>query len=244
VYREIMYQRRTNHPSVLPLLSVWRLGNDRDIVMVLPFMDTDLHVALRSGLVVKPAQKAFVMYQLIAALAYLHASGLVHRDIKPLNLLLNEACKLRVCDFGLVRGTEATPPSTEMLTATDQVGSRWYRAPELMLGTTRYSASVDLWSCGCVLAEMYTGKVLLPGSSNTNQLQRIFEVTGLPTEEDFSSFHCDEAAAAVAALPSIAQKSLAKLVPRTPETTLDLIRKLLTLHPGRRLDAVASIDHP
>uniref|UniRef100_A0A7S3C1I1 Mitogen-activated protein kinase n=1 Tax=Haptolina ericina TaxID=156174 RepID=A0A7S3C1I1_9EUKA len=243
VFREIMYQRAANHPSLLKLISLWRAANNKDVYMILPCMDTDLSQALRAGMVTKAVQRQFILFQLLCALKYLHSHVLVHRDIKPMNLLLNLDCELVVCDFGLIRSLGSA--NGENLAATDQVGSRWYRAPEIMLGCTQYGVSVDMWSVGCVMAELMTGKIMLPGSSNSNQLQRIFEVTGMPTPADLEEINSAEAAEILDMVPrNITQKNLAKLVPRTPELALDLLRQLLKLRASERADTAAALSHP
>merc|ERR1712093_701416 len=110
------------------------------------------------------------------ALKFIHSGDLIHRDLKPKNLLLNSECRLKLCDFGLVRSlVQIDSKEGPNVFLTDYVGTRWYRAPEIIMGSLKYSKSMDMWSCGCILAEMLNGKPLFPGSSLVNQLHRIFE---------------------------------------------------------------------
>ena len=113
------------------------------------------------------------MYQCLKALLYCHSGDLVHRDLKPSNLLLNEECLLKVADFGLARSMAAMRKSEESASVlTDYVATRWYRAPEILLGSTSYTKAVDMWALGCIIAEMFVGKPLVPGSSTMNQAPR------------------------------------------------------------------------
>lgn len=109
----------------------------------------------------------------------LHNIGVNHRDIKPSNILINENCEAKLCDFGLARFNEE---SKEEEPNTEYVATRWYRAPELNLGSVNYDKSVDIWGLGCLIVEMFTGKPLFPGSSTLNQLERILAWTGIPSE--------------------------------------------------------------
>jgi len=163
-------------------------------------METDLHAVIRAN-ILEEIHKQYVIYQLLRSLLFMHSAGLLHRDIKPSNLLLNSDCHVRVCDFGLCRsiaGVEAS--SSAMLT--DYVATRWYRAPEILLGSTKYGAGVDMWAVGCILGEMVNGKPVFPGSSTMNQLDRILEVTGEPHAKGAQS-------ALAAALPPPGATSIA-----------------------------------
>jgi mitogen-activated protein kinase 15 len=126
-------------------------------------------------LVSAPSQvhKQFIVYQCLKALKYCHTGDLVHRDLKPSNLLLNEECLCKVADFGLARSLAAMKKGEESASVlTDYVATRWYRAPEILLGSTSYTKAVDMWALGCIIAEMFVGKPLVPGSSTMNQAPR------------------------------------------------------------------------
>ena len=129
--------------------------------------------------ILEPVHKQFIVYQCLKALKYCHSGDLVHRDLKPSNLLLNEECLLKVADFGLARSLRALQKGEESASVlTDYVATRWYRAPEILLGSTSYTKAVDMWALGCIIAEMFIGKPLVPGSSTMNQLERVLEITG------------------------------------------------------------------
>ena len=152
------------HENIIRLQNVLKAENDRDIYLVFDFMETDLHAVIRAN-ILEPVHKQFIVYQCLKALLYCHSGGLVHRDLKPSNLLLNEECLLKVADFGLARSLAALRKGEESASVlTDYVATRWYRAPEILLGSTCYTLAVDMWALGCIVAEMFIGKPLVPGT--------------------------------------------------------------------------------
>ena len=189
-FREIMYlqalahkegsDKDEPHPNIIRLRNFMKAENDKDIYLVFDFMETDLHAVIRAN-ILEPVHKQFIVYQTLKALKYCHSGGLLHRDLKPSNLLLNEECILKVADFGLARTVKDAKDAAETNTVlTDYVATRWYRAPEIILGSTSYTKAVDTWALGCIIAEMFIGKPILPGTSTVDQLTRILEITGKP----------------------------------------------------------------
>ena len=158
-FREIMYlQAMTGHENIIKLSNVLKAENDRDIYLVFEYMETDLHAVIRAN-ILEPVHKQFIVYQCLKALKYCHSGDLVHRDLKPANLLLNEECLLKMADFGLARSLHSLAKGEESASVlTDYVATRWYRAPEILLGSTSYTKAVDMWALGCIVAEMFTGK--------------------------------------------------------------------------------------
>ena len=177
-FREIMYlQALSGHENIIRLQHVIKAENDRDIYLTFDHMDTDLHAVIRAGILTEVHQK-YIIWQLLKALKYLHSADLLHRDIKPSNLLLNADCHVKLCDFGLCRSVaEVTGPLPVL---TDYVATRWYRAPEILLGSTRYTRGVDIWSLGTILGEMINGRPVFAGTSTMNQIERIVEITNMP----------------------------------------------------------------
>ena len=273
VVREIGYQAHACHPNVLPLLGAFCSSLSPDIYLLFPAMSLDMHDAIRANRLTTPIQRQAVAYQLTCALGYMHAAGALHRDLKPPNVLLDMACRVVLCDFGLMRtvpspsATACAPPaaaaapSASVLAKTpsdaagggglvsNSVGSRWYRAPELLLGANAYGTAVDMWSLGCVLAELLTGKTLLLGSSTASQLGKICSLVGGPPDEetlrDLQVLRSPTAAGLLRSLPTSAPAGgLGKLMPRAPPEGCDLCARLLHLKPSLRLSASAVIRHP
>lgn len=120
------------------------------------------------------------------ALKYIHSAELIHRDLKPSNILLDAECNVKVADFGLARSLNENDDEQPTV-LTEYVATRWYRAPEILLGSTRYTKAVDMWSVGCILGEMINGKAIFPGTSTLNQIERIIDVIGRPSSQEISS---------------------------------------------------------
>merc|ERR1719272_1868349 len=174
----------------------------------------------------------------------MHSGSLLHRDIKPSNILLNSDCQVRVCDFGLARSVVQSPDTKANPVLTDYVATRWYRPPEILLGSTSYQMGVDLWSVGCIVGELLSGKPIFPGTSTMNQLDRIMQVTGYPTPEDMESMKSPFAATMLESLPKNRPKPLAEMFPRATSEALDLLRLRFQFNPSRRITAKEALRHP
>ena len=186
----------------------------------------------------------FIVYQICKSLKYLHSAELIHRDLKPSNVLINSDCKLKVCDFGLVRCL-VNDRDGEDIVLTEEVATRWYRAPEVLLGSRSYGRPADMWSVGCILAEMLIYKPIFPGNSTTNQLERILSYTGRPSVEDISSLESDLAVTMIDSIKNIKFKSIKEWFgPSVPEAAIDLVAKLLHFNPSKRLSAAEALKHP
>ena len=137
--------------------SIWVVFHIIVIVDLYIFPEINLDAVIKANLL-EEVHRRFVLYQAIKALKFMHSGGLLHRDMKPSNLLLNESCDVKLCDFGLARSVEEIEDGKEHV-LTDYVATRWYRAPEILFGSSKYSKAVDMWSMGCMLAELISGKV-------------------------------------------------------------------------------------
>mmetsp|Transcript_26306 Transcript_26306/g.25926 ORF Transcript_26306/g.25926 Transcript_26306/m.25926 type:complete len:172 (+) Transcript_26306:336-851(+) len=142
-------------------------------------METDLHRVVYSRQDLSDDHIQYFMYQVLRGLLYMHSANVIHRDLKPSNLLVNKNCDLKICDLGLARGYDR---ETENLT--EYVVTRWYRAPEVILNSSMYTKQIDVWSCGCVFAELIGRAPLFPGDDYLDQVQRVIGVLGTPTADD------------------------------------------------------------
>lgn len=267
-YREIMFLERMNgHEHIISLRSCLRADNDRDIYLIFDYMETDLHAAIRAN-ILQDIHKQYIMWQSLKALKYMHSAELLHRDMKPSNLLLNSDCLMKVADFGLARSLRDQTLESEADTVlTDYVATRWYRAPEILLGSTRYSFAVDMWSMGCILAEMLQGKPIFPGSSTINQIEKIVELTGMPSENEIKAI----SPFALSMMQSVNGRSAQSLItpsgappskrdmgngrggteaswrsklPNATDDAIDMLQKLLNFLPDVRMSAIEALDHP
>lgn len=151
-------------------------------------METDLHAVIRAN-ILEEIHKKYIIYQLLKALKYLHTGELIHRDLKPSNLLLNSECHLEIADFGLARSVSEENNNNQTPILTDYVATRWYRAPEILLGSTVYTKAVDMWSVGCILGELVMGKPIFPGTSTLNQIEKVIKIIGHPSKSDIDSIN-------------------------------------------------------
>lgn len=193
-FREIMFLQELNgHENIVRLINVLKAESHQDLFVVFDFMESDLQHVIQGNLLGQ-IHMEYIIYQILKALKYIHSGGVLHRDLKPANVLLNSNCHVRLCDFGLARTATLPAGATSqkndpqaMVLFTDYVATRWYRAPELLLGATMYTEGVDMWSVGCIVGEMYSGKPILKGRSTMDQLEKIVELTGKPSESDLRS---------------------------------------------------------
>lgn len=177
-----MFLQEFNHDNIIKLYNVIRAENNKDIYLVFEYMDIDLHTVIREN-ILKDKHKQYIVYQVAKAIKYLHNAELLHRDLKPSNVLLNADCLVKVCDFGLVRSV-AKFEDQEPAIMSEYVATRWYRAPEILLGSHTYTKGVDIWSFGCMMAELLRGKPLFAGNSTLNQLEKVLSWTGTPSAAD------------------------------------------------------------
>lgn len=145
-------------------------------------MECDLAAIIRSGQPLTDAHFQSFIYQILCGLRYIHSANVLHRDLKPGNLLVNADCELKICDFGLARGFSVDPEENAGY-MTEYVATRWYRAPEIMLSFQSYTKAIDVWSVGCILAELLGGKPFFKGRDYVDQLNQILHILGTPKEE-------------------------------------------------------------
>jgi len=244
-FREIMFlEKLHNHENIIKLHNVLKAENDRDIYLVFEYMETDLHAVIRAN-ILEGIHKQYIIYQLLKALKYMHSGDLLHRDMKPSNLLLNSECLMKVADFGLARSVASLQDDKVAAPVlTDYVATRWYRAPEILLGSTKYTKGVDMWSVGCILGELLGGKPMFPGTSTMNQLDKILEVTGKPNKQDTDAIDSPFAATMLESLPGSGKRTLKNIYPNATDEAIDLLENLLVFNPSKRMTADQALKHP
>lgn len=177
--REVQLLRQLKHENIVSILDMF-LPDHRDfddIYIVQELMDTDLHKVIQSKQNLEEEHHRYFVYQILLAINYIHSANLVHRDLKPANVLVNKNCDVKICDFGLARA--GCEPGV-----TDYVVTRWWRAPEVVLLPSAYNEKVDIWSIGCILAELIARKPIFLGTDHLDQLKKIFCIIGTPSEND------------------------------------------------------------
>eukprot|EP00771_Trimastix_marina_P003291 gnl/Trimastix_PCT/4524.p1 GENE.gnl/Trimastix_PCT/4524~~gnl/Trimastix_PCT/4524.p1 ORF type:complete len:465 (+),score=97.74 gnl/Trimastix_PCT/4524:123-1517(+) len=239
-YREVMFLVGMQHRNVIRLRRIMRAKNDLDLYLIFDFMDADLNLAIRSQ-ILQDKHIKYLLYQLLRGLHYIHRGGLLHRDLKPGNLLITSDCALKLGDFGLAR---LVTEETNSITMTDYVSTRWYRAPELLVGAAQYSYGVDMWSVGCILAEMLGSTPLFPGDSTIDQLQKIADVLGTPKGDDLAFAQSSCAANIISRLAPARKKDMGRIFPRAPSLAVDLMHRVFKWNPADRISAAEAMRHP
>ena len=244
-FREVMFLQEINgHENIVRLLNILKAENNKDIYLVFEFMETDLHAVIRAN-ILQPIHKQYIMYQILKALKFIHSGELIHRDLKPSNILLNSECHAKLADFGLARSVafneeEGVPP-----VLTEYVATRWYRAPEILLGSVKYTKEVDMWSVGCILGELIIGKAIFPGTSTMNQIERVLEIIGKPSQADIDAIESSLASNIINNITiTTKKKGFEAFFPNATEVEIDFLKKTLVFNPRLRMSAEASLKHP
>jgi mitogen-activated protein kinase 6 len=243
--REIKILKRFRHENVLQVYDVLpppSYDTFQDIYVVSELMDIDLHQIIFSQQLLTDRHIQFFLYQILRGLKYIHSAHVLHRDLKPSNLLVNENCELKICDFGLARVAEPDKNYPGFLT--EYVATRWYRAPEILLSSVEYTKSVDMWSVGCIFAEMLGRKPLFPGKDYMHQLQLILHLLGTPSTDDTSYIGSEGAKRYMQSLPPRKGIALSKIFPSSNPLALDLLSKILCFVPSQRITVEEALAHP
>ncbi|XP_027336910.1 probable serine/threonine-protein kinase At1g54610 [Abrus precatorius] len=231
--REIMILQKLDHPNVIKLEGLATSRMQYSLYLVFDFMQSDLtKIITRPGEKLTDPQIKCFMQQLLSGLQHCHERGVMHRDIKASNLLIDKRGVLKIADFGLANSIDAERPLT------NRVVTLWYRAPELLLGSTDYGIGIDLWSVGCLLAEMFVGRPIMPGRTEVEQLHMIFKLFGAPSEDYFRKLKLTTSYRAPQPYKPIYQESFQKF----PSSSNGLLTKLLDLDPANRGSAASALQ--
>ncbi|XP_017217837.1 probable serine/threonine-protein kinase At1g09600 isoform X1 [Daucus carota subsp. sativus] len=234
--REICILRRLDHPNVMRLEAIVTSRMSDNLYLVFEYMEHDL-----TGLLASPDVKFTVpqikcyMQQLLSGLEHCHRRGVLHRDIKGSNLLIDNKGVLKIGDFGLA--TFFNPDKKQLLTS--RVVTLWYRAPELLLGATSYGAAIDMWSVGCILAELFVGKPIMPGRTEVEQMHKIFKLCGSPSEQYWKKTKLPHATSFKPQQPY--KRQVAETFKDLPSSALELVDVLLSVEPEARSTASSAL---
>ncbi|XP_066469959.1 cyclin-dependent kinase 3 isoform X3 [Tiliqua scincoides] len=250
--REISLLKELKHPNIVRLLDV--VHSQKKLYLVFEYLNQDLKKYMdssRTGELPLSLIKSY-LYQLLQGVSFCHSHRVIHRDLKPQNLLINEVGAIKLADFGLARAF-----GVPLRTYTHEAGYRgnsfenccnkllvvtlWYRAPEILLGCKYYSTAVDIWSIGCIFAEMVTRKAMFPGDSEIDQLFRIFRTLGTPTESVWPGV--TQLPDYKGNFPKWPRKDMKVIIPNLDRDGQDLLAQLLLYDPNRRISAKAALTH-
>ncbi|XP_069849375.1 cyclin-dependent kinase 3 [Dipodomys merriami] len=235
--REISLLKELKHPNIVRLLDV--VHKEKKLYLVFEFLSQDLKKYMDSTPVSElPLHlvKSY-LFQLLQGVNFCHSHRVIHRDLKPQNLLINEFGAIKLADFGLARAF-----GVPLRTYTHEVVTLWYRAPEILLGSKFYSTAVDIWSIGCIFAEMMTRKVLFPGDSEIDQLFHIFRTLGTPDETTWPGV--TQLPDYKSSFPKWPSRRLEEIVPNMEPKGKDLLMQLLQYDPSQRISAKMALAHP
>ncbi|CAL0333862.1 unnamed protein product [Lupinus luteus] len=234
--REIHVLRRLDHPNIIKLEGLITSSKSHSLYLVFEYMEHDLTgLALNPAIKFSEPQLKCYVQQLLSGLDHCHSHGVLHRDIKGSNLLIDNNGVLKIADFGLASYFDPH----HSVPMTNRVVTLWYRPPELLLGANHYGVAVDLWSVGCILGELYTGKPILPGKTEVEQLHRIFKLCGSPSEDYWLNLNLPHSTAFRP--PHHYRQCVAETFKEYPYPAVRLIETLLSVDPAHRRTAAAAL---
>ncbi|XP_066559266.1 cyclin-dependent kinase 18 [Amia ocellicauda] len=235
--REVSLLKNLKHANIVTLHDI--IHTDRSLTLVFEYLDSDLKQYLDNcGNIMSMHNVKIFTFQLLRGLSYCHKRKILHRDLKPQNLLINDKGELKLADFGLARA-QSVPTKTY----SNEVVTLWYRPPDVLLGSTEYSTQIDMWGVGCILYEMVTGRPMFPGSTVKEELHLIFRLIGTPTEESWSGISTNAEFKSYY-FPQYRPQPLINHVPRLDTEGIDLLTCLLLYEAKSRISAEAALTHP
>ncbi|GLT99885.1 hypothetical protein SLE2022_172920 [Rubroshorea leprosula] len=246
ILREIKLLRLLRHPDIVQIKHIMLPPCSRefqDIYVVFELMESDLHEVIKINDDFTPDHHQCFLYQLLRALKYIHSAHVFHRDLKPKNILANSDCKVKICDFGLARVSFTDVPSA--IFWTDYVATRWYRAPELCGSFySKYTPAVDIWSIGCIFAELLTGQPLFPGKNVVEELELVTDLLGTPSVETISRIRNEKARRFLSGMRKKEPIPFSKKFPNVDPLALHLLERMLAFDPQDRPSAEEALTDP
>ncbi|KAE8210934.1 hypothetical protein CF319_g7004 [Tilletia indica] len=237
--REISLLKETRDDNIVRLFDV--IHQDSKLYLVFEFLDLDLKKYMEKVSSNPEGMNADIVrkfsWQLIRGIYYCHSHRILHRDLKPQNLLIDKEGNLKVADFGLARAF-----GIPLRTYTHEVVTLWYRAPEVLLGSRHYSTAIDMWSVGCIFAEMAARSPLFPGDSEIDEIFRIFRILGTPTNEIWPGVQ--NLPDYKTTFPRWTGVPLRRVVPQLDDDGHDMLKDMLVYDPAGRISAKRCLTHP
>ncbi|PFH50529.1 hypothetical protein AMATHDRAFT_144903 [Amanita thiersii Skay4041] len=252
--REIKILKALKHSCVVDILDMFVVrSNHKDplsVYMVFPYMDHDLAGLLENERVkLQPSHIKLYMKQLLEGTEYMHRNHILHRDMKAANLLISNNGSLKIADFGLARSYDPNVARAGLDSRgrdkryTNCVVTRWYRPPELLLGARHYGGEVDIWGIGCVLGEMFSRRPILPGTSDLDQLEKIWQLCGTPNQHTWPNYDALPGCEGVKRFSQPYPRRIKQAYESVGPDTCDLLEKLLICNPRERITASQALDH-
>ncbi|KAJ4878028.1 Mitogen-activated protein kinase 17 [Raphanus sativus] len=246
ILREIKLLRLLKHPDIVEIKHIMLppcRKEFKDIYVVFELMESDLHHVLKVNDDLTPQHHQFFLYQLLRGLKFMHSAHVFHRDLKPKNILANADCKIKICDLGLARVSFTDSPSAVFWT--DYVATRWYRAPELCGSFySNYTPAIDMWSVGCIFAEMLTGKPLFPGKNVVHQLELVTDLLGTPSPITLSRIRNEKARKYLSNMRRKEAVPFTHKFPNVDPVALKLLQRLVAFDPKDRPSAEEALADP
>ncbi|KAL4657317.1 serine/threonine-protein kinase NLK [Arapaima gigas] len=236
----LIFCKHDNLLSILDVVQPPHVDYFEEIYLVTELMQSNLHSVIYSPQVLTSDHVKVFMYQILRGVKYLHSAGILHRDLKPGNLLVNSNCFLKICDFGMARAEEPD----ELAHMTQEVATLYYRAPELLMGARHHSSAVDMWSLGCIFGELLGRRFLFEGKTPIQQLDRITDLMGTPSEEAMQ-MACEGAKAHILKGPK-KKPAILKLYAMSSgvsRSAIEFLSVLLELDPAKRISAHNALSH-
>lgn len=244
VFREIKmlcYFKHENVMSALDILQPPHIDYFQELYVITELMQSDLHRIIVSPQPLTSDHVKIFLYQTLRGLKYLHSAKILHRDIKPGNLLVNSNCLLKICDFGLARVEELNRSRNMTL----EVVTQYYRAPELLMGAKHYTSAIDMWSVGCIFAELLGRRILFQAKNTVQQLELIIDLLGTPNNDDMR-YGCQGAKQFIRKSPykPPALAALYILSSQATHEAVHLLCQMLVFNPDKRIDTATALRHP
>eukprot|EP00929_Paragymnodinium_shiwhaense_P012843 TRINITY_DN120731_c0_g1_i1.p1 TRINITY_DN120731_c0_g1~~TRINITY_DN120731_c0_g1_i1.p1 ORF type:complete len:405 (+),score=96.07 TRINITY_DN120731_c0_g1_i1:98-1312(+) len=243
--RELRILRALQHENLIDVRSIFLPGfkhDFEDVYVVSGLMETDLASILKSRQLLTEDHCQFFLYQILRGMKYVHSAQVIHRDLKPRNLLVNANCDLKICDFGLAR-VHFNDQAFQTCPMTEYVCTRWYRAPEVLCSWNDYTSSIDIWSIGCIFAEMLARKPLFPGRNTQHQLQLIITFLGTPRSEELCRIPNNKCRQFIEGLPLSVAVPFEDVFKEASGDAIDFLHRTLQFDPSKRVTVSQALRH-